>query len=86
MLGLCVAMVDGGNFVVALVCIVSYGIANGLKAVQRATLPLACSAAASSAPTWEGLPSPRASSRPPPHPVIAAVLTATAVRGRPPYG
>ncbi len=34
-------MIDGGNFVVALVCIVSYGIANGLKAVQRATLPLA---------------------------------------------
>lgn len=40
-LGLAVAMVGGGNFVLALVCIVSYGIANGLKAVQRATLPLA---------------------------------------------
>jgi len=40
-LGLAVAMIDGGNFVLALVCIVSYGIANGLKAVQRATLPLA---------------------------------------------
>jgi hypothetical protein len=39
--GLAVAMIDGGNFVMALVCIVSYGIANGLKAVQRATLPLA---------------------------------------------
>jgi MFS family permease len=40
-LGLAVAMIDGGNFVLALACIVSYGIANGLKAVQRATLPLA---------------------------------------------
>ncbi len=39
-LGLAVAMIGGGNFVLALVCIVSYGIANGLKAVQRATLPL----------------------------------------------
>jgi predicted MFS family arabinose efflux permease len=40
-LGLGAALIDGGSFVVALVCIVSYGIANGLKAVQRATLPLA---------------------------------------------
>jgi MFS family permease len=40
-LGLGVALIDGGNFVMALLCIVSYGIANGLKAVQRATLPLA---------------------------------------------
>jgi hypothetical protein len=40
-LGLGVALLDGGNFIVALVCIVAYGIANGLKAVQRATLPLA---------------------------------------------
>jgi MFS family permease len=40
-LGLGVALIDGGTFVVALACIVSYGIANGLKAVQRATLPLA---------------------------------------------
>jgi MFS family permease len=40
-LGLGLALVAGGDFTVALVCIVSYGIANGLKAVQRATLPLA---------------------------------------------
>lgn len=40
-LGLGVALIDGGSFVVALACIVAYGIANGLKAVQRATLPLA---------------------------------------------
>jgi MFS family permease len=39
--GLALALIDGGNFAVALVCILSYGIANGLKAVQRATLPLA---------------------------------------------
>lgn len=40
-LGLGAALIDGGNFIMALACIVSYGIANGLKAVQRATLPLA---------------------------------------------
>ncbi|CAN5910096.1 MFS transporter [soil metagenome] len=39
--GLGLALLDGGNFAVALACIVSYGFANGLKAVQRATLPLA---------------------------------------------
>jgi MFS family permease len=39
--GLGLAMIDGGNFAVALACILSYGLANGLKAVQRATLPLA---------------------------------------------
>ena len=39
--GLALALVDGGSFVVALLCILSYGLANGLKAVQRATLPLA---------------------------------------------
>ena len=31
----------GGNFAVALLCLIGYGIANGLKAVLRATLPLA---------------------------------------------
>jgi predicted MFS family arabinose efflux permease len=40
-LGLGLAMIVGGNFVIALLCIFAYGIANGLKAVQRATLPLA---------------------------------------------
>ncbi len=39
--GLGLALIDGGNFTVALVCITSFGFANGLKAVQRATLPLA---------------------------------------------
>jgi len=39
--GLGLALIDGGSFAVALICIVSYGFANGLKAVQRATLPLA---------------------------------------------
>ena len=40
-LGLGLAGLAGGNFIVALVCIASYGVANGLKAVLRATLPLA---------------------------------------------
>jgi hypothetical protein len=40
-LGLGLAMLAGENFVVALTCIFAYGISNGLKAVQRATLPLA---------------------------------------------
>lgn len=40
-LGLGLAFLAGGNFIVALLCLVAYGIANGLKAVLRATLPLA---------------------------------------------
>ena len=40
-LGLGLAWLAGGNFAIALVCIMAYGIANGLKAVLRATLPLA---------------------------------------------
>lgn len=40
-LGLGLAFLAGGNFVVALLCLMAYGIANGLKAVLRATLPLA---------------------------------------------
>lgn len=40
-LGLGLALLAGGNFVAALICIAAYGISNGLKAVQRATLPLA---------------------------------------------
>ncbi|WP_295145459.1 MFS transporter [uncultured Reyranella sp.] len=39
--GLGLALLAGGNFAVALVCIMAYGIANGMKAVLRATLPLA---------------------------------------------
>ena len=39
--GLGLALIAGDNFIAALVCILCYGIANGLKAVQRATLPLA---------------------------------------------
>ena len=39
--GIVLALVDGSSFVPALLCVVAYGIANGLKAVQRATLPLA---------------------------------------------
>ncbi len=40
-LGLGLAFLAGGNFVAALFCLQAYGIANGLKAVLRATLPLA---------------------------------------------
>lgn len=40
-LGLGLALLAGGNFAVALVCVMAYGVANGLKAVLRATLPLA---------------------------------------------
>ncbi len=40
-LGLGLAFLAGGNFAVALLCLLAYGIANGLKAVLRATLPLA---------------------------------------------
>lgn len=39
--GLGLMLIDGGNSVVVIVCILAYGISNGLKAVQRATLPLA---------------------------------------------
>ncbi len=35
------ALVAGGNVGVALVCVIAYGMSNGLKAVQRSTLPLA---------------------------------------------
>jgi MFS family permease len=39
--GIGLLLIDGGNIAIALVCILAYGISNGLKAVQRATLPLA---------------------------------------------
>lgn len=38
---LALAMIGGDGFALALVCMLAYGISNGLKAVQRATLPLA---------------------------------------------
>lgn len=40
-IGLGLMLIDGSNSAVAVVCILAYGISNGLKAVQRATLPLA---------------------------------------------
>ncbi|SKA40047.1 Predicted arabinose efflux permease, MFS family [Enhydrobacter aerosaccus] len=39
--GLALMLIDGSNWAIAVVCVVAYGMANGLKAVQRATLPLA---------------------------------------------
>ena len=43
LLPLCIvgALAAGGNFAVAFVCMIAYGMSNGLKAVQRSTLPLA---------------------------------------------
>jgi predicted MFS family arabinose efflux permease len=39
--GLALALLAGNVFAIALVFVVAYGVSNGLKAVQRATLPLA---------------------------------------------
>jgi hypothetical protein len=39
--GLGLALAAGHSFVVALFVVATYGMSNGLKAVQRATLPLA---------------------------------------------
>ena len=39
--GLGLALLAGDGFAVALIVVVAYGMSNGLKAVQRATLPLA---------------------------------------------
>lgn len=39
--GLALALLAGGSFTAALVVVMTYGVSNGLKAVQRATLPLA---------------------------------------------
>jgi hypothetical protein len=38
---LALSMIGGDGFAVALICMFAYGMSNGLKAVQRATLPLA---------------------------------------------
>jgi len=40
-LGLGLAWLAGGNLAIAVLCLMAYGVANGLKAVLRATLPLA---------------------------------------------
>jgi MFS family permease len=40
-LALALALAAGGNVGAAAVCMIAYGISNGLKAVQRSTLPLA---------------------------------------------
>jgi predicted MFS family arabinose efflux permease len=39
--GLGLMLLDGSNSIAVLICVLAYGISNGLKAVQRATLPLA---------------------------------------------
>ncbi len=65
-LGLGLALLAGGNFAIALLCLVAYGIANGLKAVLRATLPLALFGRAQFGTYLGRLALPRASSRPRP--------------------
>lgn len=80
-LGLGLAWLAGGNFVVALICLMAYGIANGLKAVQRATLPLALFGRAQFG-TWLGklaLPQGIASASAPP--VLAAVMAGWGAEG-----
>jgi len=79
--GLAVAMIDGGNFVMALVCIVSYGIANGLKAVQRATLPLALFGRGQFGAYMGRLALPQGIVSASAPPVIAAVLTSWGTAG-----
>jgi len=80
-LGLGVALIDGGNFVVALACIVSYGIANGLKAVQRATLPLALFGRGQFGANMGRLALPQGIVSASAPPVIAAVLSSYGTPG-----
>ncbi len=80
-LGLGLAWLSGGNFAIALVCLVGYGIANGLKAVLRATLPLALFGRAQFG-TYLGrlaLPQGIVSAAAPP--VLAAVMTSYGAEG-----
>jgi predicted MFS family arabinose efflux permease len=80
-LGLGLAWLAGGNFAIALVCLVGYGIANGLKAVLRATLPLALFGRAQFG-TYLGrlaLPQGIVSAAAPP--VLAAVMTSYGAEG-----
>lgn len=80
-LGLGLALLAGGNFAIALVCLVGYGIANGLKAVLRATLPLALFGRAQFG-TYLGrlaLPQGIVSAAAPP--VLAAVMTGYGAEG-----
>jgi predicted MFS family arabinose efflux permease len=79
--GLGLALVDGGNFVVALICIVSYGIANGLKAVQRATLPLALFGRAQFGAYMGRLALPQGIVSAAAPPVVAAVLSSYGTTG-----
>ncbi len=80
-LGLGLAWLAGGNFAVALLCLMAYGIANGLKAVLRATLPLALFGRAQFG-TWLGrlaLPQGIVAAAAPP--VLAAVMASWGAEG-----
>ena len=79
--GLALALIDGGNFVIALVCIVSYGFANGLKAVQRATLPLALFGRAQFGAYMGRLALPQGIVSASAPPILAAVMTSYGTSG-----
>ncbi len=74
-LGLGLALLAGGNFAIALVCLVGYGIANGLKAVLRATLPLALFGRAQFGAYLGRLALPQGIVSAAAPPVLAAVMT-----------
>ena len=79
--GLGLALLGGGNFTVALICIISFGFANGLKAVQRATLPLALFGRAQFGAYMGRLALPQGIVSASAPPVIAAVLTSYGTTG-----
>lgn len=79
--GLALALIDGGNFVIALACIVSFGFANGLKAVQRATLPLALFGRAQFGAYMGRLALPQGIISASAPPILAAVMTSYGALG-----
>lgn len=80
-LGLGLALLAGGNFAIALVCLVGYGIANGLKAVLRATLPLALFGRAQFGAYLGRLALPQGIVSAAAPPVLAAVMTGYGAEG-----
>ena len=80
-LGLGLALLAGGNFAIALVCLVGYGIANGLKAVLRATPPLALFGRAQFGAYHGRLALPQGIVSAAAPPVLAAVMTGYGAEG-----
>ncbi len=79
--GLGLAWLAGGNFAVALVCIMAYGVANGLKAVLRATLPLALFGRAQFGTVMGRLALPQGIVSAAAPPVLAAVMAGFGAEG-----